>query len=67
VTLVTWKLVSIHLEIVVALVQERCTVFAKRTIGTEIILAHPMVLLGDEAEVDAHFSLFGDSAKLNAR
>jgi hypothetical protein len=30
-----------HLEIVVALVQDRCTVFAKRTIGTKIILDAP--------------------------
>jgi hypothetical protein len=26
-----------------------------------------MVLLGDEAQVDAHFGLFGDSAILDAR
>jgi hypothetical protein len=28
---------------------------------------HPMVLLGDEAQVDARFGLFGDSANLDAR
>jgi hypothetical protein len=28
---------------------------------------HPMVLLGDESEVKARFSLFGDSANLDAR
>jgi hypothetical protein len=28
---------------------------------------HPMVLLGDEAQVQAHFGLFGDSANLDAR
>ena len=27
---------------------------------------HPMVLLGDEAEVEAHFDPFGDSANLDA-
>jgi hypothetical protein len=26
-----------------------------------------MVLLGDEAQVNAHFGLFGDSANLDAR
>jgi hypothetical protein len=41
VTLAVWNLVSIHLETVVVLVQDRCTVFAKRTIGTEIILDAP--------------------------
>jgi hypothetical protein len=28
---------------------------------------HPMLLLGDEAQVDAHFIPFGDSANLEAR
>jgi hypothetical protein len=28
---------------------------------------HPMVLIGDEALVDAHFGPFGDSANLDAR
>jgi hypothetical protein len=28
---------------------------------------HPMVLLGDEAQVDARIGLFGDSANLDAR
>ena len=35
--------------------------------GTEIILAHQMVLLGDEAEVEARFGPFGDSANLKPR
>ena len=32
-------------------VQHRCMVCAKRTIGPETILDAPMVLLGDEAQV----------------
>jgi hypothetical protein len=28
---------------------------------------HPMVLLGDEAQVDTCFGLFGDSSNLDAR
>jgi hypothetical protein len=28
---------------------------------------HPMVLLGDEAQLEAHFGLFRDSANLDAR
>jgi hypothetical protein len=28
---------------------------------------HPMVLLGDEAQLDARFGPFGDSANLDAR
>ena len=53
--LVLWKLVSVHLEIVLLLVQERCTVCAKRTIGLDIVFNAPMVLLGDEAQVEARF------------
>jgi hypothetical protein len=66
---VTWvisNLVSVYLETVFVLVQDRCMVCAKRTIGNSF-LAGPMVLQGDEAQVEARFSLFGDSAKLDAR
>jgi hypothetical protein len=28
---------------------------------------HPMVLLGDEAQVEAHFGPFGDSVNLDSR
>jgi hypothetical protein len=49
VTWVMWNLVSVSLEIVLVLVQDRGTLCANRTIGTEIVLDAPdMVLLGDE-------------------
>ena len=35
---VMWNLVSIRLEIVLVLVQDRCKDCAKRTIGSEIVL-----------------------------
>ena len=38
---VKWKLVLIHLEIVLITTQDRCTVCAKCTIGLEIILGTP--------------------------
>ena len=66
-TLVLWKLVSDCLEIVLVSVQDRCTVCAKRTIGLDSVINAPMVLLGDEAQVEAHFSPCGDSANLDAR
>ena len=44
--------VSVHLEMVLVSVQDRCVVCAKRTIGPEIILDAPMVLIGDEAQVE---------------
>ena len=62
-----WNLVSDHLEIVLVSVEDWCTVCAKRTIGSAIVFNAPMVLLGDEAEVEAPFSPFGDSANLDAR
>jgi hypothetical protein len=36
-----WKLVSVHLETVLILTQDRCTVCAKHTIGSEIIFDAP--------------------------
>ena len=54
------------LEIVLVSVQDWCTVCAKRTIDLEIIWTHPTVPLGDEAQVDARFGPFGDSANLDA-
>ena len=54
------KLVSVGLEIVLVLTQDRCTVCAERTIGSETILDAPNVHLGDEAQLVARFSPFGD-------
>jgi hypothetical protein len=67
---VTWvmrNLVSVCLEIVLVSVQDRCSVCTKRTKAQKSFWTHTMVLLGDEALVDAHFDLFGDSANLDAR
>jgi hypothetical protein len=61
------NLSSVCLETVLASVQDRCTVCAKRTIGLEIICTDPMVLRGDEAQVEARFSLFGHSANHDSR
>jgi hypothetical protein len=48
-------------------VQDNCTVCAKDTTGSEIILDAPMVLLGDDAQVEARYGPIGDGAKLDAR
>jgi hypothetical protein len=40
-TRIKWKHVSVYLEIVLILTQDRCTVCAERTIGLEIILNAP--------------------------
>jgi hypothetical protein len=72
-----WKLILVDLEIVLILTQDRCTICAERSISLEIVLEAcfgqkpflmlAMVLLGDEAEVEAHFGPIGDGAKLDAR
>jgi hypothetical protein len=41
VTRLKWKLVSVRLEIVLILTQDRSIVYAERTIGSEIILDAP--------------------------
>ena len=66
----TWvllNLVSDRLEIVLVSVEDRCTVGAKRCIGLDIVFNATMVQLGDEAQVEATFSPFGDSANLDKR
>ena len=36
-----WKLISVSLEIVVIMTQDRCTVCVERTIGSEIVCDAP--------------------------
>jgi hypothetical protein len=48
-------------------VQSRCTVCAECTVGSEIILDARDDIQGDEAQVEACSSPFGDSANLDAR
>ena len=61
-----WNLVSIRLEIMLVLVQDRCTVCAERTIGSEIISDAPMELLGDVGHVEPRFDPFGSSVSVGA-
>jgi hypothetical protein len=62
-----WNLVPFRLEMVLFLPQDRCT--AEHTIGSdsEIVLDAPDVLLGDDAQVEAHYGPIGDGAKLDVR
>jgi hypothetical protein len=65
---VTWvmlNLILVRLDTVLVSVQDRCMVCAKHTIGSGIFWTHAMVLLGDEAQVKAHFGMFRDSANLD--
>jgi hypothetical protein len=66
----TWvmsSLVLVHLETVLVSVQDRWIVCAKRSIGSVIILDAPDGRPRDEAQVEARFDLFGDSANLNSK
>jgi hypothetical protein len=47
--------------------QDICMVCASRTMGVEIVLDALDGILGDEAQVEAHFDPFGDSANLDVR
>jgi hypothetical protein len=62
-----WNLVLVGLEIVLVSVQDMCTICAKTTIGLEIILDAQIVLLGDDAQVEAHLDPCRDSVSLGAR
>jgi hypothetical protein len=59
------NLVSVRLEMMLVSVQDWCTICAKHTIGS--FWTHPIVLLGHEAQVEAHLSLFAGSNDLDAR
>ena len=59
--------VSIRLEMVLVSLQDRCKVCAKHTMAQKSFWTHQMVLLGDKAQVEARFGLFGGSANLDAR
>jgi hypothetical protein len=49
------------------LLQDRCMVWVKRTIGQKSFWTHPMELLGDVGHVESHFGLFGNGASVSAR
>jgi hypothetical protein len=60
-------LVSIRLEIVIILTQDRCTVGLKRTTGLKIVFDNPIEHLGDVGHVESHFGPFGDHVSIGAR
>jgi hypothetical protein len=62
-----WKLILVHLEIVLILTQDRRMVCAECTIGLEFVWTHPMELLGDVGHGESCFNLFGDGVCVGAR
>ena len=61
------KLVSVRLEIVLIFTQDRCTVCAERTIGSEIVLDANDGTPRSRGHVESRFSLFGDGVSVGAR
>jgi hypothetical protein len=67
---VTWamsNLISVCLDIVLILTQDRCMICAERTIGSKLLWTHPIEHLGDVGHVESYFDPFGDSVSLGAR
>jgi hypothetical protein len=58
VTWVMWNLTSFRLKTVLVLVQGRCMVCARHSIGSKSFWTHLMVPLADEAHVEACFGSF---------
>jgi hypothetical protein len=64
---VMWNLILVCLETVLVSVQYIGARFALNVPQAQkLFWTHPMVLLDDEAQVEAHFSPFAYSANLNA-
>ena len=63
-TMLKWKLVSVCLEIVLILTQDRCTVVPS---AWKSFWTHVLELLGDVVHVESRFSLFGYSVSVGAR
>jgi hypothetical protein len=62
-----WKLVSVHLEIVLILTRDRCTVCAECTIGLQIVSDALDGTLRDMGHVESFCGLFGDGVWVGAR
>ena len=50
-----WNVTCFRVETVFVSVQDRCMVYARRTIGSEIILDAPDGTTSNEAQVQAYF------------
>jgi hypothetical protein len=57
----------VRLEKMLILMQDRCTVAPNVPQARKSFWTHPMVLQGYEAQVEARFRPFKDSANLDAR
>jgi hypothetical protein len=67
VTRLKWKLVLIHLEIVLILMQDGCVVYFECTIAQKLFRMHPMELPGDMCLGEFGFGPFADGVSVDAR
>jgi hypothetical protein len=67
VTRLKWKLILVRSEKVLLLMQDRCTVCAGRTIGSEIILDVSDGTTRGLGHVESCFCLLGDGLSVGAR
>jgi hypothetical protein len=62
-----WKLVLVHLKIVIILSLDRCTFASNIPQAQKSFLTCAMDLLGDMGHVESHFGTFGESVSVSAR
>ena len=62
-----WKLGLVCLEIVLILMQDRCTVCMDIPYARKSIWTHPIELLDDVCHMKSHFGPFGDSVSFGVR
>jgi hypothetical protein len=67
VTRLKWKLVLVHLEIVLILTQDRCIVYVERTIGSEIIFHARDGTPSDMGRGESCFGPFGNGVSVGVR
>jgi hypothetical protein len=66
-TRLKWKLVLVHLEIVVILSLDRCTFASNVPHAQKLCWTHAIKLLGDVGHVKSHFGTFGENVSVRAR
>ena len=62
-----WMLGLVCLEIVLILIQDRCTVYMERTICLEINLDTQIELLDDVCHMESRFGVLTDNISFGAR
>jgi extradiol dioxygenase family protein len=67
VTWVMWSLILFHLDTVLVSLQDWSRFAPNVNEAQKSFWTHPMVFLGDKAQVEARFGLFGGCANIDAR